>query len=56
MTYSVLFIKVQKRIFLMLQARMDIKGSSFLGSAESISQLVDNSIERKAENESSTTD
>lgn len=47
MTYSVLFIKVQKRIFLMFQARMDIKESNFLGSAESISQLVSNSIERK---------
>lgn len=53
---SVLFIKVQKRIFLMLRARMDIKESSSLGSAESISQLVDNSIERKTENESSATD
>lgn len=48
MTYSVLFIKVQKKeIFDASSFKTDIKESNFLGSAESISQLVSNSIERK---------
>lgn len=47
MTYRVLFIKEPKRIFLMLPAEMDIKGSCFPDTAESISQFVNNSIDGK---------
>lgn len=47
MTYRVLFIKEPKRIFLMLPAEMEIKGSCFPGTAESISQFVNNSIDGK---------
>ena len=49
MKHGVFFIKALKegRIFLMLQARVDIKEHNLLGSTESISQTINKSIDRK---------